>query len=313
LWGVERKYWLVLVFTWMLTSGTFCQESSDTNFRFRWTPDFLWDPGPLIRARITQNLDYFISVSALQFVNKNCDKNPDHMIFLQSLKYKVTVSRDSSFSFSQNLFHDLGGQCFFDSITRIHPDETKLEYRLLLRLWKRLSLSFDGDLSTRLLNSYEYLTDLNGRSYRVCSQSFLTPVVFRFSVGIRRNWPGFGELTMGISSAKLTCIRDHGIFERLKIHEFCGIPETRDYRFEYGLSLRLLVDEDLFKRIHWNCDLLLFKNYLCPVDVSVKNLFSVRINKFIMISLQTKILYEEKTSKNLQVENQLNIGLSIHL
>jgi hypothetical protein len=47
--------------------------------------------------------------------------------------------------------------------------------------------------------------------------------------------------------------------------------------------------------------------------MTFKNLFGLKINKFLKTSLSTKILYEEKLNKHLQFENLLSIGFSIHL
>jgi hypothetical protein len=180
-------------------------------------------------------------------------------------------------------------------------------------LHKKLNITFSSDISSRLLNNFDYIADEHGKPIRVLSSSFMTPLTMNFSFGLGHSWPGFGDLDIGLSSAKFIYIRDRSIFERLNVTEFYGVPKGKNHRFEYGLSVRLLVDKDLWKKVHWNCDLLLFKNYISPVDISLKSIFCFRLNKFIRTSVQTMILYQEKISKNLQMENHVNIGLSIHL
>ena len=79
------------------------------------------------------------------------------------------------------------------------------------------------------------------------------------------------------------------------------------------MSFQLLIDKDLFKFLHWNCDLLLFKNYHAPVDLTLKNLFGFKISKLLRSNINTNILFEEKVSKHLQLENLISIGFNFHL
>ncbi len=313
MWGNGKKQWVLLALYSLIGISSLAQDSLLRDIPIIWTPDSLRNPEQLIRARFSQDLDYFLSLSAFQFLNWNHDKKADHLIFLQSLKYQFSLSKDSSFCISNILVHDLGFQVFVDSITQIHPDETTLATRLSVNLHKKWNLTFSSEISSRLFNNFEYNTDDQGKPIKVLSSSFMTPLTMIFSFGIGHSWPGFGDLNLGLSSAKFTYLRDRSIFEKLNVSDFYGIPKGKNHRFEYGLSVRFLVDKDLFKKIHWNCDLLLFKNYLSPIDISLKNLFCIKINKFIKTSIQTRILYEEKISKNLQLENHVNIGFSIHL
>ena len=64
--------------------------------------------------------------------------------------------------------------------------------------------------------------------------------------------------------------------------------------------------------VRWNCDLLFFKNYKKPVDMTLRNLFGIRINKFLKTTVQTRILYEKKIIDHLQVENMISIGFYFH-
>jgi hypothetical protein len=313
LWGNGKKQWVILAFCWFIGISSLAQGSFSKKIRFISDPDSLRYSEQLIRAYLTQDLDYFLSLSGFQFLNCDHDKKNNYLVFLQSVKYKVLISKDSMFCLSNILVHDLGFQFIFDSITRIYPDETTLSTYFSLRLHKNFNFILNSDISTRLLNNYDYSADDHGNPVKVLSSSFMTPLTMTFSCGLGLSMPGFGEMNLGISSAKITYIRDRTIFERLNVSDFYGIPKGKNHCLEYGLSLRFLIDKDLFNKVHWNCDILLFKNYLSPVDFSLKNFICFNLNKYIKTSIQTRILYEEKINKNLQLENNVNIGLSIHL
>ena len=120
-------------------------------------------------------------------------------------------------------------------------------------------------------------------------------------------------MTVGLSSAKLTWIRDRSIFEKQKTDKFYGVPEGKNHIFEYGLSMQLIVDKDFCKKFKWNCDLLVFKNYNSPVDVTLKNNLGFSINNFLEAGIQTRVLYEEMISKSIQLENLVTFGVFVHL
>ena len=74
-----------------------------------------------------------------------------------------------------------------------------------------------------------------------------------------------------------------------------------------------MIDRAIGTKIHWNCDLLLFKADKSTADMTFKNMFSYRINRFLKTSLQTKVFYDEDLSKQLRMENLLSFGFDFHL
>jgi hypothetical protein len=120
-------------------------------------------------------------------------------------------------------------------------------------------------------------------------------------------------LDIGISSAKLTWLLDQDIFDKTGCDSFYGVQKGRRKLIEYGLSVHLLIDRGIGKKLQWNCDLLLFKAGNSPADLTLKNLFAYRINRFLKTSLQTRLFYDEDVSKQLRMENLLSFGFDFHL
>jgi hypothetical protein len=265
------------------------------------------------KSRLHHELDYSFSFSNHLYVGWHHDPSAGDIVLLQNLNYKFAHSFDSLLKFSASLSHDLGIQSYFDSITKVHSDDNTLHTSLDVRMTGKLSFSIVSNLKSQLLNGYDYRVDQTGATVRTLNSSFLTPLLWTFSGGLLFAWPSFGSLSLGISSAKLTYIRDRSIFEKQKTGKFYGVTAGKNHLFEYGLSLQLLVDKDLFKRIRWNCDLLLFKNYSSAVDMTLKNNFGIRINSFLKAGIQTRVLYEEMVSKSIQLENLVTIGVFFHL
>ncbi|MEI7662360.1 MAG: hypothetical protein WCK34_09190 [Bacteroidota bacterium] len=209
--------------------------------------------------------------------------------------------------------HDLGIQYFFDSISRFQPDESTLVTRLEYSLTGHLVFSAFSQFTTRIFNTYSYETDQAGISFKMHNESFLTPLRWTFSAGFGWTYPRFATITIGLASGKFTYIRDKGIFDQRKVTVFYGIPKGKNHLIEYGLSFHLLIDRNFKDRVRWNCDMMMFKNYNKPVDLVMKNLIGIRINKYFKTGVQTNVSYESAASRALQVENIISLGFTINL
>ncbi|MCK9203536.1 MAG: hypothetical protein M0P58_03745 [Bacteroidales bacterium] len=162
-------------------------------------------------------------------------------------------------------------------------------------------------------NGYDYFSDGNGSISRTPSSSFLTPLIWTFSGGISFLVPRFLTFTLGLSSAKLTYIRDKERIEKSGITDYFGVPSGKNHHFEFGLGMHVLIDKEIGRWGKWDCDILVFKNFNKPVDLVLKNLIGIKINKFIKTSIQTRLIYEEDVSKSLQMENLISLGFAIRL
>jgi hypothetical protein len=263
--------------------------------------------------RFTGELDYSVTFSNLLLVNWLHEKNADQIMGLQNLKYRMVIENAHSLSISNLFIHNLGFQSYFDSITKVYLDDNTLTTKIDLRIKKNLSFVFNSNLTTQCLQGFDYGVNDSGKQVLLLNSAFLTPLVWTFSLGAGMTWKDFGSLTLGLTGGKLTYIRQTRIFSIRHITEFWGVSQGKNPLLEYGLSLQFLVNKDFLKRVHWDCDLLLFKNYNASLDLNFKNLIGIRINKFFKTSIQTRLFYEEKVSKNIQLENLVSIGLYVHL
>jgi hypothetical protein len=254
--------------------------------------------------------DYSLLFSNFLFLNWVHEKNADQAGFLQNLKYHLDIDRTPVFKLSGTFTHNLGLLYYFDSITKVQTDNNTLAIDAKLFQGKRFHLVFGSVLETQLLNGYRHAS-VNGTNDRTRISSFLTPLVCTFSLGGGIDWKSFGSLDFGVSSFKLTWLRDRLIARRYA-EDLYGIPPGKNKKTEFGVSLHFLADHEIFHGIRWSCDLLIFRNYKKPTDVTFKNLFGIRINKFLKTNFQTRILYEEQVSDHLQVENLISFGFYFH-
>jgi hypothetical protein len=267
----------------------------------------------LIRYRLTQEAVYSLTFSGSFFLNWQREKSASHLALQQKFRYQSVLEDNRHFRIVNLFMHSLGLQFFFDSLSRFHLDENLLDTRIELRLFRSLTINFISNLSSRLFNGYDYQSDTLGRLVRILNSSFLTPLLWTFSAGAGWSWPGFGIISLGVGAVKLTYVRDKSVYDAQGVTIYYGVARERPYLLEYGLSLHLVVDKNFRNRVRWMCDLLLFKNMNNPVDMSLKNLIDIRINKFLKTSIQTRLFYEEQVSRNLQVENIISLGFTICL
>ena len=262
---------------------------------------------------LSHSLDYSLTTNLYFLVNWLHDNKLNQINLIQNLKYKWYLQNSDNIHLTNTFIHNLGIQHFFDSITTFNTDDNTLTSRVEIPLFKKFSLAFDSRISSRLMKGFDYIINDSGKHVRVLNSSFLTPLICTFSMGLGYNWPNTGFLNIGISAAKLTYIHNRQIFAIRGIRSYYGIEEGRSSLFEYGFTLQVLIDKDILNFLHWNFDLLVFKNYRTPPELAVKNLFDLRFSKYLKTSLQTRIFYEEKLSKRLQLENILSVGFNIQL
>ena len=305
MWGRKKKQNSVLAFCLFLATSANAQSC--------FSLDSLLKEIPGKKFRYEQELGYSFSFSNFLFLNWHHDKNANQILLLQNLKYKFSFCDDSLVRFSGSFLHNLGLQSYFDSLTKIQTDDNTLNTRFDIRIHKNLNFSINSNLTSRFMNGYDYSVDDSGRIVKILNSSFCTPLLWTFSGGFSVRWQDFGSLNLGISTTKLTYIRDKSIFEKQKVTKYYGVPEGKDCLFEYGLSLQFLADKEFFKKLKWNCDLLVFKNYTSPVNVILKNNFGILLNRFLKASIQTRVFYEETVSRNIQLENLVTFGFYFHL
>jgi hypothetical protein len=313
-WVAGKRGGFVLLLVWFLSASVGGQGSGRMDSMAIFNPANLpGSGGSMVRFRFAQDLEYRLSCTNLFFINWQQGDHANLISLFHHLEYRSQFTNDRNVTIGNSFVHDLGIQYFIDSVSRFQPDENTLDTRIEVRIGKNLSYTVFSTLSTRMFNSYHYTTDRTGNLMKTLSASFLTPLLWTFSTGLGWTVPKFGSLSFGLSAAKFTWILNREIYDQQDIVEFYGVPKEKAFMFEYGLSMHFLVDRDFLKRVHWNCDLLIFKNYGKPVDLAMKNFIGVRINKFLKTSIQTRLFYEQEVSKCLQIENLVSLGFYVNL
>lgn len=263
------------------------------------------------RFAFKTSLDYSLTGSLFSSVNEPGPGSDGQFILQQGLRYSWTVEKPDRFTVSNSFSHRLGIQCYFDSISRICPDENIFRTRLEYRPKRWVSFSLDSELNTRLLNNWEPVRSGSGQTCRVLTSSFLTPLVWNLAGGFTIRLSRTGSVMLGLTGGRLTLLRDTSVFAGQEIGSYYGVKRGTNHLLEYGISLRFQADRTFWRVLRWTCDLLLFKAYDNPADLNLKNMFEIRLASFIVISVQTRLLYEEDISRKLQVENMLSAGFNI--
>jgi len=314
LWGRKKSIWIELLFCWLISINGNSQELSLKEIiarsLFRNSMNIGTVPG---KFKFTNDLEYSLTANGFILINWLHDDKVNQVNLFQNLKYRCLFQDNKTFRFSGTFVHNLGFLHNFDGITKVNIDDNTLTTRLDIKIGRRFAFTINSYMTSRLMNGYDYLTNDSGQQIKVLNSSFLTPLIWTFSIGLGYTCESFGSVNLGLSAAKLTYILNDHIFEIRRITTYYGIREGKTHLLEYGFTFQLLIDKDIFKKIHWNCDLALFKNYNSPIDLTFKNLFGLKINKFLTTNFQTRIFYEEKLSKHFQFENLLSIGFFFHL
>jgi hypothetical protein len=261
---------------------------------------------------LRREAEYSLAINGLIFFDGLKGRRLTQAGFQQNLICRFGSGKDGRIQFTGRFVHGLGIQHFFDSLTLVSNDENTLTARLDMVPGKRVTGTLTSILSTPLLNRFDYYVNDSGRTIAMLSSAFLTPLTWTISGGFSLNL-AWTSLTVGLSGARLTYLRDPRVFSSRNTQVYCGVPAGKGYLMEYGLSFQFLLNRDFLRRFHVDCDLLLFRNYDARMDLRFRNFISLKISKFLKASLQTRMVYDEKSSRNLQVENLLCIGFCCSL
>jgi hypothetical protein len=268
------------------------------------------DPwSPTERFRLYQDIDFTLSFTNYYYQNRPQGNNANLATLCNHLKYQARITGSGKIIASVAFDHDLGIQYFYDSIIIFQPDENILETRFDTRIDRNFNFSLFSTLTTRIFNSYIPGSDGNGHTVKILGGAFLTPLQWTFSTGIGWALPHLGSLSIGLSSAKLTWVKNNKVYTEQETSVFYGVPKGKGFIFEYGICLHMVADADLLDWIHWNCDMLVFKNYRKPVDMTLKNQVGIRISKVLKTTIQTHLNYENEVSRKIRVENLVSLGL----
>jgi hypothetical protein len=308
--------WQALVFTWVWLAPAVhhAQQPSMHDPVFRIALRAVSGGKPLpYNFRADQGLEYSVSGSGLVALNQLQVRNLYQVNLLQHARLQLQLKNEREVKMVGTFVHNLGIRYIVDSLFQFEPDENTLETRLDVPLGTKFSVAFTSCLFTRIFNSYRYSVDPAGNRFMNLESAFFSPLVWTFSGGIALNFPQFATVTLGLSSGKMTWIMNRDVYGQDGTTVVCGVPRDKNYLFEYGYGLHLRVDRDLASRVHWNCDLQLFKNYRKPPDLAFDNLVGIRIGRFVKTSILTKVSYDREVSRCVRVENRLTIGFFISL
>jgi len=306
-WRVLTVLCIVCIFAPYLAAQDIIWNDTINSLVFR--PVFPEMPG---RLSLKSDLDYNFSVSGCYFRNGPGDKTLSQISLQQLLKYSLRVS-SKRFHLTNDLVHNLVLSYYIDSTCKFQTDENTLTTRISYDISRFLKFSASSILTTRIFNAWDVSQTAGGAVVRTISSSFLTPLICTLSGGFGFRIGKTGLIDVGVTSAKLTYILDRSIFDKTGQDSYFGVRKGRSTFLEYGLSLHLLIDRLIGRKIQWNCDLLLFKGSESPADMTFKNLFAYRINRFLRISLQTRLFYNKDVSRQLRIENLFSIGFDFHL
>lgn len=228
---------------------------------------------------------------------------------MHQFRWKSMITNERNFKATGSLSHELGVQWYIDSIWRFCPDMTSLELKLEIRIIKYLLLAVNSTVTSRIFNGYRYYTEADGTRERILQSAFLTPMTWTLSSGFSWNNSRLGSIQIGLAGGKLTLVRYKAIYAILNVEKFSGVPRDEPFLVEYGMTMLVNIDRQISDALKWTLEFNAFKNYLKPVDFTLKNLLDWRFGKYFSGSIQTKLFFEPAVSKNVQIENLFGFGM----
>ncbi|TNE53241.1 MAG: DUF3078 domain-containing protein [Bacteroidetes bacterium] len=142
------------------------------------------------------------------------------------------------------------------------------------------------NFKTQWTNGYNYPND------SVAISKFMAPGYLLVAVGAEYRPSSNFTLYIAPFTSKNTFVLD----ERLSNQGAFGVDSSKRVRSEFGGYLRMSWTKDLMENIRFQTKLELFSNYTHNpqnIDVSWETLLSMKVNKYISVTLGTHLLYDD--------------------
>jgi hypothetical protein len=210
------------------------------------------------------------------------------------------------------IISELGYVYLWDSLLVKQKDEQTVRYDVSVAIRNNWQVSLNSTANTPLYRMVVSLpADSTGRK-RWLSGDFLTPLKAVLSLGIRCDIAALGNIQLGLSSLKVTYVRNRRVFDAPGIATFHGIEPGHSWLWVYGLSSTVDFRKEISPHLSWELYLLAFLPKDDPVNLNLKNLFLVKAGQVLKASIKTNIVYDRTNPVEFQMENLITIGFQLH-
>lgn len=255
---------------------------------------------------------YRFSISALSQWN-NRDSQLLHTVSgTQDMDYS-SLWQSGHLTIHLKFISELGYVYLWDSIFVKQKDEQTIRFEVAATIKKSWQISFNSMVNTPLYRMVVSLpVDSAGRT-RWLAGDFLTPLKAILSVGIQRNIHALGNVQLGLSSLKVTYVRNRKVFETPGNTSFHGIKPGHSWKYSYGISSSLDFRREISSHVSWELYLLAFLPKDDPLNLNLRNLFSIKAGRALNASIKTSIVYDKTCPVEFQMENLITIGFLFEL
>lgn len=262
---------------------------------------------------LTESLDYSFQSTLFMASARSGSGSANLLALTHEIRYRLNAGWRQKWWVNCELYHQLGFQYFFDSIHQISIDENLLRIESDYSLAAKLAIRTSAELRSRLLNEQVMLPNDSGQLVTSRRGSFLTPLRILIQASLAWKIPAFGSVAFSLSGLRITWLRDRDVFVNIREDQYYGVNRGKQFRAEYGLTLKTVLSHRFLRLVQWDLDMQLFKNFNDPWDLEMKNMFEIRPTRYLKLTLKTRLFYDSAVCEKLLIENHLAAGISLHL
>ena len=138
--------------------------------------------------------------------------------------------------------------------------------------------------------------------------SFLSPAIFTQSAGLNIAPWSWINIRFGVA-AKETLVKIRSLRSRYNVRSDALV------RWEAGLNVLFLVDQEIFNNVHLKHSLSLFAafNQSSLPDLISETLVTMTVNRWLQVNLEYTALLDRDVSKSLQMKEVVSLGFALNL
>lgn len=165
-------------------------------------------------------------------------------------------------------------------------------------------IEFISEYKSKAFDQWDYVGNFTFRSQfdkgynytddttRVLISEFLSPGYFLVSLGLNRKIGKYINFSVSPLAGKITVVTN----DSLSAIGAFGVDPGKKVRGEFGGSVKVGVNTEVFKNVTYTSSLELFSNYLDQpqnVDVNWDNLIAIKANNFLTTTLSFTLIYDD--------------------
>jgi hypothetical protein len=207
---------------------------------------------------------------------------------------------------------DMGYGFLKNGSSKMRKNEDKIDItsKLGYKAFKNVFYTALINYRSQFADGYNYPND------SVVVSRFNAPAYISVGIGLDYKPYDYFSIYLSPATGRFTIVNDRVLSDSGAF----GVDRGKKVRSEFGASLIVMVNKDIFKNVNFTSKLVLFENYTDKdvanrknIDVLWEPMLNIKAGKYLTTSIMFSLIYDQDVIAKTQIKEVFGIGLSYKL